>query len=259
MSSCFRRLYAEALETPFIGWDFSYLASRTTEQNPPWDYGQLAVDALRNAETALDMGTGGGEWLAGLGRRPPFMWATEGYSPNIPLARRRLSVLDVCLTTVSNDQYLPLPANSFDVILNRHQSYDVGEVSRILRPNGMFVTQQVGSLDMRELNALLGDDSRDQAVWDAVFAVSELEAEGFSIQWCEESFLPFYFHDISAVVYYLKAIPWQIPYFSLVDPTNVAKLEDLHRILCADGRWRTHQHRFAIIAQKTSASAYGGV
>lgn len=39
---------------------------------------------------------------------------------------------------------LPFKDSSFDVVANRHESFDVGEVYRVLRPGGYFVTQQVG-------------------------------------------------------------------------------------------------------------------
>lgn len=39
------------------------------------------------------MGTGGGEFLAGLQPLPPHTCATEGYPPNIPIAQQRLKRL----------------------------------------------------------------------------------------------------------------------------------------------------------------------
>lgn len=259
MDPQFERLHREALEAPFVGWDFSYLEERTTAADPPWEYRKLALPCLEGADAALDMGTGGGEWLADLSHQVPHMWATEGYAPNVPLARQRLSGLGICLTTADDERHLPLPDEGFDVVLNRHESYNTQEVWRILRPHGVLVTQQVGSLDAADLNRFFGDPSRDEAAWHVRSAVAEFEAAGFKVVWSAESFLPFCFHDISAVIYYLKAIPWQIPGLSLVDPVVVARLEDLYREVIANGQFLTYQHRFAVIAKKTSASACGGV
>ena len=41
------------------------------------------------------------------------------------------------------DKPLPFADNSFDLVLNRHDSYDVNEVRRVLKPGGYFITQDV--------------------------------------------------------------------------------------------------------------------
>ncbi len=47
------------------------------------------------------------------------------------------------------------------MIINRHESYSVKEVSRILKKHGTFITQQVGGLNNKEINEFLGAaDSR---------------------------------------------------------------------------------------------------
>ena len=56
-------------------------------------------------------------------------------------------------------------------------------------------------------------------------ACRELEENGFTILEAKEAF-PFQrFYDIGAIVYYLKAIPWQIPDF-----TVERYYEELYRI-----------------------------
>ena len=53
------------------------------------------------------------------------------------------------------------------------------------------------------------------ASWSLEAACSELEETGFTILEAKEEF-PFQrFYDIGAIVYYLKAIPWQIPDFTI--------------------------------------------
>jgi len=48
---------------PFSGWDFSYITDRIYEENTPWNYIQLIKKYLKNANSLLDLGTGGGEKL----------------------------------------------------------------------------------------------------------------------------------------------------------------------------------------------------
>ncbi len=76
-------LLDEATRAPVTGWDFTWAAERTTVAPPPWDFGALAQDALRAAASALDMGTGGGEFLAGFPVLPARMVATESWAPNV--------------------------------------------------------------------------------------------------------------------------------------------------------------------------------
>ena len=85
----FDDLLAEAVAAPFAGWDFSWIADRQSLDPLPWDYRAIVEAAASHAETMLDMGTGGGEFLSSLDRVPRLTIATEGYRPNWPVAARR--------------------------------------------------------------------------------------------------------------------------------------------------------------------------
>lgn len=61
----FDELVAEALNAPFSGWDFSWLAARSTAGGLPWSYQGEVARRAAVAEAMLDMGTGGGERLGG--------------------------------------------------------------------------------------------------------------------------------------------------------------------------------------------------
>lgn len=106
----FDRLIAEAVEAPFAGWDFSYLDGRRTEVALPWDYGARVRAAISDANSLLDMGTGGGEVLAALAPLPPSAYATEAYPPNIPVARERLGPLGVTVVDTRGGRGEPAPA-----------------------------------------------------------------------------------------------------------------------------------------------------
>jgi len=62
---------------------------------PSWSYDELARAALADATRVLDLDTGGGEHLASLTPLPKATIATEGYQPNLPVARERLAPLGV--------------------------------------------------------------------------------------------------------------------------------------------------------------------
>ncbi|WP_152185527.1 hypothetical protein [Segeticoccus rhizosphaerae] len=44
---------------PVEGWNFSHLAGRMVEDEPPWDVAAMTRDALSAARHVVDMGTGG--------------------------------------------------------------------------------------------------------------------------------------------------------------------------------------------------------
>ena len=250
----FGQLIAEALEAGFSGWDFSYLSGRWVEEEPPWSYRERVVALLRGGvRSLLDMGTGGGEFLASLAPLPPASVATEAYAPNVPVAARRLHPLGVRVVAIGDDERLPFADDSFDAVINRHESYVPSEVFRILRPGGRFITQQVGELETIELNEQLqarvhGRVTPSYPGWNLDTALAGLVQAGFEIVDRREAFPRSIFYDIGAVVYYLRAVPWQIPDFSVEAYRDA--LFALHRRIEAEGALVARAHRFYIEARK---------
>jgi SAM-dependent methyltransferase len=247
---------------PFSGWNFSYLDGRRVTIGPSntWDYTSAVVAALEDAQSMLDMDTGGGEFVASLPFRPQVVCATEGYAPNVQYARQRLEPLGVQVFDVSGDAPLPFGDGQFDVITNRHGAYDPHEVWRILNPGGLFITQQVGSQTNRRLHELLGHTPQSRATnnaearsgaWNLAMAVNELEAVGFRIPEQREEFPITRYFDVGAIVYYLKAIPWEIPDFSV--DAYFPKLVAMHEQIQAEGYVDILFHQFFIRALRTPA------
>ena len=152
-------LISEA-EHPFSGWDFSHIGGtgRLCTEPLTWSYTSKILLKLRKIESLLDMGTGGGEYLSLLQPLPQKTYATESYEPNIPIAKKRLEPLGVKVCAIIGDDDLPFNNNQFDLIINKHESYNPKEVLRILKPNCQFITQQVGEVNDIGLNELLGAD-----------------------------------------------------------------------------------------------------
>lgn len=104
MSELADRLRAAHAEATMTGWDFSRLDGRLRADAPPWDFEADCRTALGASRTAADLGTGGGErllaLLAGLppgtapaepGQQRRTVTATEGWEPNLPVARAALA------------------------------------------------------------------------------------------------------------------------------------------------------------------------
>ncbi|WP_445290772.1 class I SAM-dependent methyltransferase, partial [Bacillus cereus] len=239
----------ESANTNFSGWDFSFISETGRMKSEPlsWSYGSIAFLLMQRAKSMLDMGTGGGEFLSMLQPFPSTIYATEGYAPNVPIARKKLEPLGVTVVEVINDTVLPFQDGQFDFIINQHESYAASEIKRILSPHGVFLTQQVGGLDCAVLNEQFGSPLNSEfASWSLEAACSELEENGFTILDAKEEF-PFQrFYDIGAIVYYLKAIPWQIPDFTV--ERYYKELYRIHEIILQKGYFDVKQHRFIIKA-----------
>jgi SAM-dependent methyltransferase len=245
----FDQLITEAEQAHFSGWDFSFLDGRWDEEDPPWDYRQIVTTYLPEARSLLDMGTGGGEFLSSLPGLPAHTCATEGYAPNLPLARARLEPLGVRVFDFSDPDNLPFAAGTFDLVINRHESFNAPELQRILMPGGRFITQQVGGRDNIDLNEQLEAGADPEFLhWQLAIAAGELEAAGFRIIDQAEALPRTRFHDIGAVVYYLKVISWQIPDFTV--EKYLDRLRKIHDLIVAGVLLTTHSHRFFIHAVK---------
>lgn len=245
----FDQLVAEALTADFEGWDFGWLEGRLVEEDPPWNYPEIVRSHFHAAHSLLDLGTGGGELLASLAPLPPDTHATEAYPPNQIIARQRLEPLGVTVHAIEDKPELPFSDGQFDLVINRHESYASDEIHRILKPGGVFITQQVGGLDNLELNQVLEDEiSFPFLNWELAEALTGLYEAGFRVSRAEKAALRSSFRDIGAVVYYLKAIPWQIEGFD--HQSSHDKLVMLHNIIERQGEFIATAHRFLIVAQK---------
>jgi SAM-dependent methyltransferase len=144
---------------------------------------------------------------------------------------------------------LPLSDATFDLVINRHESFDAREVQRVLRPGGTFITQQVGAQDLVELNEALQDEVRLACPkWEISSVSRQIETAGLEILVAENAFPEAVFTDIGAVVFFLKVTPWQVEDFNC--DRYRERLRVLHQRILAEGGFRVHSHRFFIVARK---------
>jgi SAM-dependent methyltransferase len=245
----FDRMVEEAWQHEFSGWDFSYVSGRMLESPLAWDYHQIVLEQFRDVNSLLDMDTGGGEFLSSLQPLPPVTIATEGYPPNVPVAKARLGPLGVEVIDTWAPVPLPFDDNSFDLVINRHGGYRAAELYRVLKPGKRFVTQQVGGSNCIHLNEMLQDRVEFQySYWTLEYAVRELEESGFRIIDQREDYPSLEFVDIGAVVYYLKVISWQVSGFTIEKYYD--KLARIHNLIQETGSFVVSEHRFFIEAQK---------
>lgn len=256
MSKTLFDFFLSEASKPFSGWDFSYLENRMVSAPLEWSYPSIILQILRGEnppKSLLDMGTGGGEFFSKLRPFPPYTCVTEGYEPNLPLARARLEPLGVQVFSVEDDLQLPFANHQFEMIINRHESYAPAEVYRILEPGGLFITQQVGDQNDKELVELLGAPTQeDDAPWNLDFAVNQLTEAGFELLEARECFPATRIFDAGALVYYFKAIPWEISDFSVEKYLDA--LVRVHETILEQGYIEVRSHRFLIRARRPDKS-----
>ena len=231
------------------GWDFSHIDGRYSEEEDlPWSYREEILRHLRGEHHLLDIDTGGGEFLLGLGHPLANIAATENYPPNIDLCRQKLPPLGVDFRPGSADA-LPFAEDSFDMVINRHGDFCPAEIHRVLKPSGIFITQQVGGENDRELVQLLLPGAQPPYPENHLTAaVEKFRRAGFAILRAEEAFRPIRFYDVGALVWFARIIEWEFPGFSV--ETCLNRLYAAQDMLQAQGYIEGKIHRFLLVARK---------
>ena len=232
------------------GWDFSHIHGRYEEESSlPWDYETIINELLRDDMKLLDYDTGGGEFLLSLRHPYENTAATEGYPPNVQLCREKLLPLGIDLRACADALHVPFDDSSFDIILNRHGDFDPSEIRRMLKAGGVFVTQQVGSENDRDLvDAVLPGAEKPFPHNRLKEQRDAFEKAGFDIVKAEEAFCPIHFFDVGAFVWFARIIEWEFPGFSVEKCFD--HLFQLQRIMETDGKIEGTTHRFLIVARK---------
>lgn len=232
----------------FEGWDFSHLVDRWETEKLPWDYKEIVKKHLKMEYKLLDMGTGGGEFLLTLNHPYENTSVTEMWEPNVKLCKERLSPLGIKVKQIYKDDELPFEENTFDIIINQHESYDVDEMKRILKAKGLFITQQVGSRNNEILSKKLIEDFKaDFAENNLENRVQELQRNSFEILFQAEYFPYLHFFDVGAIVYFAKVIEWEFPGFAV--EKHFDKLCDLEKELKEKRYIKSLEHRFIILGK----------
>lgn len=240
-------------DAEMVGWDFSRLDDAMVSDSPWWDFEDDCRSALRGSRIgAVDLGTGGGERLSALLEslaqeqvRPPHVVATEGWAPNVPVARETLAAHGVTVLEYDAEvgEPLDLPDASQDLVMSRHEVYDAGEIARVLAPGGRVLTQQVDGLDAPEIHEWFGGEFLHPDVTLAGYAQA-LQDAGLRIDTADSWHGTMRFRDARALVTSIGLVPWDAPGFTV--RAHAQRLLDLE----ASAPIVVTQRRFRVYATK---------
>jgi SAM-dependent methyltransferase len=138
------------------------------------------------------------------------------------LATERLAPLGVQVVELHSDQTVPLPFSdaTFDLVLNRHGgAMNITEIARVLTPGGTFLTQQVHGQTLVDLLTLFGATPQWPEATPTYY-LPWIEREGLELIDVREYTGTEIFADVGALVYFLEAIPWLVPGFSVATHTE---------------------------------------
>lgn len=232
------------------GWDFSHIRGRYEEEDDlPWNYREIIKRYLKPEHRLLDIDTGGGEFLLSLGHPYENTSATESFPPNVELCRQTLLPLGIDFRYGDGCEKLPFEDNTFDIVINRHGEFIPAEIYRILKPGGIFITQQVGAENDRELvELLLPGTPLPFPDWYSDKVSQQLAGAGLALMKREEAFGPIKFYDVGALVWFARIIEWEFPDFSVEKclPQLIKAQELLEKCGYTEGR----THRFLLVAKK---------
>ncbi|MFF3844917.1 class I SAM-dependent methyltransferase [Streptomyces sp. NPDC002328] len=254
----FEDLVAEGAAVPTEGWDFSWFEGRATEARPSWGYAVSLAGRLAVASAALDVQTGGGEVLDfALGRAAPrapvLTVATEGWPANVAKATALLRPRGIAVVAAAEDAPLPFADDTFDLVSSRHPVRPPwAEITRVLRPGGTYFAQHVGPRSVFELVEYFLGPLPDEisAARRPERERADAEAAGLEIVDVRAERLRVEFHDIAAVVHFLRKVVWMVPGFTVTGYES--RLRALHERIQAEGPFVAHSTRHLVEARKTS-------
>jgi hypothetical protein len=119
----------------------------------------------------------------------------------------------------------------------------------VLKPGGLFITQQVGAENDRELVELLCGQT-ELPFPEQYLKITEerFSQTGFEILDGRECFRPIRFYDVGALVWFARIIEWEFPGFTV--DGSLDRLLHAQSILEEKGVIQGQIHRFFLLCAK---------
>jgi SAM-dependent methyltransferase len=234
-----------------IGWDFNQITKRTKTAGEKWNFLEVVKKYVNTKTFLLDLGTGGGEALLKIAKSVEKAYGIDNSKSMISTANKNLakSKTPNVEFKLADTKKIPFPNEYFDVITCRHAPFSVKEMFRVLKPNGIFITQQVGEKDKQNIKKIFG---RGQSFGEKVGTlmgkyIEELKKFGFKILRKDTYNAIEYYASMEDLIFLLKNTPI-IPEFDIGKDQKY--LEELERKYKTKDGIKTNSFRFLIIGKK---------
>lgn len=239
-----RKIYDEVGNR--TGWDFSRM--KDEKEPAPWNYLEIAICYLKQTDYVLDIGTGGGEKFIKLSKHFSKGMGIDPYPEMINTAKDNAK--EANNTKVSFElmgaEDLQFPEDTFDVVLNRHATLIPSEITKVLKPGGYFVTQQVERSNMGNLKKIFNDTR----VWpnDLVTLSKSFEENGCRVLATGHYDVNYWVKDIESLVFWLKAV--DVPENFNIEENGEQLLEYIQKYSTPNGFVTNESRDFLVVRKK---------
>lgn len=232
------------------GWDFSKIQS--SSEGVRWDFYEEVIKRGKKTDILLDIGTGGGENIIRIAPSLFFLIGidlSKGMLETAIANLKKSNAANVRFFHMAADE-LQFPTEFFDIVSSCHAPFFSGEVFRVLKKGGLFLTQQVSEADKLNIKKAFGRgqafDETDGALKERY--IRELTNAGFSNIQSFDYDAAEYYQRPSDLIFLLKHTPI-IPNFGQ-DKKDFEILNDFIKNNESEKGIRTNSKRFLLIAQK---------
>lgn len=139
-----------------IGWDFSNIKYKTIDNSSFQYFNELNKESA--GKIILDIGTGGGEKILNNIKNARLIIGTDFSQEMINKAKENSKGRKDAMFFKMDSNEIKFPDNFFDIVSARHTPFNPDEVFRVLKSDGMLISEQVDEDDCIELKKYLVED-----------------------------------------------------------------------------------------------------
>ena len=245
----YKRLYERVGSV--IGWDFSKITKRMKVVGKKWEFFQTVKNHVNKETILLDIGTGGGELLLKIAPYVKKAYGIDNSKGMLATAKKNLAKSKIrnVKFKLADAKKIPYPDEYFDIVICRHAPFFAKELFRVLKPEGFFITQQVGEKDKQNIKNVFG---RGQSFGEKSGTkvnkyIRELKNLGFKILKKDAYNATEYYANMEDLIFLLKNTPI-IPDFDIEKDRKF--LKEIERKYKTKTGIKTNSFRFLIICKK---------
>jgi len=231
------------------GWDFSQI--KFSSEGPRINYCRVVESHLDKNQKLLDIGTGGGEKFLKFAPKVKEAIGIDVDPKMIKTARENLrkSGLSNVKFEVCDSEKLRLGDQEFDVVIDRQAPFNPKEVARVLKPGGVFITQQVSEGDKLNFKEIFrrGDSYGIKSGTLKNRYLGELRKAGMEIIEEKTANTIEYYRSMDDVIFLLANTPI-VPDFDFEREQD--KLKQIEERFTTEKGIKTNAERFLIVAKK---------